>query len=168
MNPWFIVGFLVALIAVGAAGYARGTHDGQLSEHDQWVSREAKINSDVAKKIVDETHAIRLKERGKAEEQSAISMQLQVKLQEAENEKNLLRSAVRDGTRRLSIAARCPPGGSGAGAPAAAPGGRDGEARAELPVEASDFLVGLAIEADNVAKQLAACQAVILNDRVTP
>lgn len=168
MNPWIIVGFLVALALASAGGYWRGSHDGKLAEHDEWVTREAKLNADAAKKIKDAAESARLEERSKAEKQAEISADLQAKLQEAENEKNRLAADVRAGRRKMSITARCPPRGDPKGAVAASPGGRDGEARAELPVEASNFLVGLASEADNIARQLAACQAVILSDRVTP
>ena len=52
-------------------------------------------------------------------------------------------------------------------------GRRDGGASGELPAapagllsgEASEFLVNLAADADDVARQLAACQQVIINDR---
>lgn len=168
MNPWIIVGFLVALALAAAGGYARGDHDGKLSEHDQWVTREAALNADAAKKIKEAADSARAEERSKAEKQAQISTDLQAKLQEAENEKNRLAADVRAGKRKLSISARCPPRGDPKGAVAAPSGGRDGETRAELPVEASDFLIGLATEADNLARQLSACQAVILSDRVTP
>lgn len=72
---------------------------------------------------------------------------------------------------RTAGPAECP---ADRGAPAgAAPAGRDGAAGTELPgtasvvlsAEASEFLIRLAGEADDVVRQLNACQGVIMADR---
>ena len=76
-------------------------------------------------------------------------------------------AALRSGALRLRIPVACPDGAGGSGTAAPGPGtvGRDGETRAELSVQASEFLVGLASEADEVVHQLTACQAVVIADR---
>lgn len=66
---------------------------------------------------------------------------------------------VRTGNQRLWIGTAPTTAGSACSAPAATIGGRDGETRAELSQQASEFLIDLASEADGVTHQLSACQA---------
>lgn len=76
-------------------------------------------------------------------------------------ETDRLRTQLRAGTARLSVpvvgSCRLPATGTGAG-------GSDGAARAELSAQAADDLVALAADADAVARQLGACQAVVVSD----
>lgn len=64
---------------------------------------------------------------------------------------------------RTAAAAECAAGA--AAAPDAGAGRRDGEAGAELSAAASEFLLRIAGEADDVVRQLTACQAVVAADR---
>lgn len=55
--------------------------------------------------------------------------------------------------------------GSEGGGAAAGAGGRDGATGCQLSTAASGFLLGLTGEADDLARQLTACQALIVKDR---
>ncbi len=66
---------------------------------------------------------------------------------------------------RIDLARRESTGGSTTAQTGAGPGGCDGETRGELSQQAGEFLVGLASEADEVVRQLTACQAVVDADR---
>lgn len=74
-------------------------------------------------------------------------------------------AAVRSGAIRLrDAAATCASAGNDP-KPSTAPSGSDGPKGADLSGSASEFLLSLANEADDVVKQLTACQQVILSDR---
>ncbi len=74
-------------------------------------------------------------------------------------------TAVRSGAIKLrDAAATCASAGNDAKA-ANATGSGDGGKGAELSGAASEFLLSLANEADDIVKQLSACQQVILSDR---
>jgi hypothetical protein len=93
---------------------------------------------------------------------SQIDATYQDKLHEKDATHDRDLAAVRAGTLRLRDAsAKCPsavPAGTGTSS-------GDGETGAELSPAATEFLLGLADDADGVALQLGACQAVIENDR---
>lgn len=86
------------------------------------------------------------------------------KLADATDQRNKDVAAARAGALKLRI----PPGNADNGSPSQAgtssPGG-DGPARGELPPETAANLLALADDADQVAKQLGACQAIIAADR---
>ena len=98
-----------------------------------------------------------------------ISTTLQGETDAAKAELEAERARARSGTFRLrdhTASREACTGGTGQAAPA--PSERDGKAGAYLSAEAADFLLGLAGEADDIVRQLTACQAVILDDRKTP
>jgi hypothetical protein len=74
---------------------------------------------------------------------------------------------IRSGDLRLSIPTRPAASGSGPAVLAAAAtlGRCDGQARAQLSDEAAELLTGLASEADDVVRQLGACQAIVEQQR---
>lgn len=106
-----------------------------------------------------------------AEQQSALSMAtISTIYQKGQsdviaNQKSVI-AGVRTGAVRLSVATRADPADA-AGASAACAGRRDGEARRQLSDQAAEFLTGLASDADTVALQLSACQALLIIDRAT-
>jgi hypothetical protein len=71
---------------------------------------------------------------------------------------------LRDPGARSGSSAACPPA-TGPASTASAPAGGDGAAGGELSAAAGEFLLSLAGEADDLARQLAAAQAVIVSDR---
>ena len=96
-----------------------------------------------------------------------ISSAYQTELSNAETQHNRDVAAIRTGAIKLRDAAAtpmhadCPPGPEAA---TPAPG-RDATAGCELSADASGFLLGEADRADTYTRQLAACQAVVLEDR---
>lgn len=129
-----------------------------------WLKREAATNADAVVRIKAAEERVRAAEARATQAQADIDAAYQRGLQENQNAKDAAVAELRAG-RRLFIGAQCPPAGNAVpGATAPARSG-DGGARAELSEPAAEWLVGLASEADAVARQLAACQAVIRADR---
>lgn len=140
---------------------------GEKAERAAWLAREnAQLTKANAKiKALEEKY--RQQEQDAADAIAVISTNYQKDLSNVKAEKDRVIAGLRGGTFRLRIPVAARFGaGRGTAAEVAAPAcGRDGEARTELPIEASEFLVGLTSEADEVVKQLGACQAVINADR---
>lgn len=170
MNPYLIIGALVAVIA----SFFAGQHNGARVERAGWLQREN------AELVAANAKILQLEEKARAEEAAhavalnKISADYQGALNDARAETKRLADAARTGGFRLRVHAACPGTAPGAaGAASAAPGGRDGPPAGELPGEAAAtlsgadaaFLIDLAGEADEVVRQLGACQAVVRADR---
>lgn len=169
MNPWIIVGFLVALIAVGVGGYTKGNADGVTKEHAAALARDNAELTAANLSIRKLEEAARETEQAHALMLSTIAMKHEKEIADAATQKDADVAAARSGRIVLRIPATCksPNGGSGPKT-AAGPGVGDGGATTELPREIAGNLLALADDADAVVRQLAACQAVVLSDRVTP
>lgn len=162
MNPYLILGVLVAVIA----SFFAGQHNGTRLEKARWLERENVEIVAANKKIQELETAARAAETQHATAVATIATTLEGERNAARAETERLRAAARAGTVRLrDPGARqdaCP---SGAAETGPAPGKRDGPATAELSGAAADFLLGLTGEADEVVRQLTACQALVLEDR---
>lgn len=110
----------------------------------------------------------RAAEHREAAQLARISKQYQQKLQDANAKTHRLLVELRD-ARRLYVPIQSSAFRSN-GVSKAAPAARvrDGQTRAELSTEASRFFVGEAARADQITRQLAACQAVVRADRGQP
>lgn len=171
INPWLIVGALIAL----AGAYGWGRYDGGEVEAASWRKRELQQQSDFNAKVQKLQEEYRARERAGAERLAAVSADYQKELVNAKTAKDRAVADLRAG--RLVLrdpgAAGCATGGGAAAPAGAGAGGRDGAPPGELPraaegvlsERASEFLIGLASEADEVARQLAACQGVVRADR---
>ncbi len=158
-----VAAWIGSLVAVG---WWQRT-DGATAERDAWLTRENAALVRAAEEI-DRLHAAaRRAERATGEAIAAISANYQQELRHAEDQRNRDRAAVRAGTLRLrDPAAPALRACVGAAAePAAGAGERDGRAPGELSDAAAEFLLDLALDADDTARQLAACQRVIAEDR---
>lgn len=166
MNPWLIVGLLVAWIASLAGVGFWQREDGRTAERVAWEKRESSELRE-ANAEIDRLHTeARAKERAHAGQMAAVGINYQEGLLHAEDVRRRDLAAVRAGALRLRVPAACPGAGAGgASAPGAAAGGGDGVAPGELPGPLAAALLDLAHDADGVAEQLAACQAVIRADR---
>lgn len=150
-------------------------HDGMAAVEAAWQKREATQQAQHAAQINNLQQAARQAERDSADAMSAIANDYERKLTDAKNRRAADIAAMRAGTLRLRDPGAAPvPACAGTAAEAGAGAGRrDGGASGELPAapagllsnQASEFLVNLAADADDVARQLAACQQVIINDR---
>ena len=166
MNPWIIVGFLVALIAVGVGGYTKGEKDGVTKTEAVWQTREAKINAETAAKIAENSKQVAANEHAKALQLSAIDASYQQQLKVKNERLDLALNAVRDGSRKLFIDAACPtPGSNGLPGSAASAGVGNGTTRIELPRQVELDIHSVGSDADQVTVQLAACQAIVRADR---
>lgn len=166
MNPWLILGALAAWLASLWAVGAWQRDEGRTAERAAWEARDnetlRKANGEI-KRLTDDA---RDAERRRVDEMTVLSINYSKGFRDAEADRRRDVAAARDGALRLRIpAAACDAGGSApAAAGPAAPGG-DGAEGIELPGATAADLLDLAHDADQVADQLRACQAVVLNDR---
>lgn len=165
MNPYVIIGLLIAWVAsLGAVGWWQNDA-GHTAERVVWQKRDnealTKANAAI-KRLEEEARASELRH---AEDLNVISTGYQKELVNAKAQKDRDVAAARAGTLGLRFRAEggtCP---GGTGQATASSGGRDGPATAELPSEIAAGLFALADDADEVVLQLTACQAVIRSDR---
>ena len=172
--PWAkLLGAVLLVAALVAAIYAYGQQQfglGEKAERTAWLARENTALTKANARIKELEDQARAREREHAQDMAAASAKYQEDLKHEKAAKDRAVADLRSGALRLRIPLAfpsCPDGagGSGRAAPGPSTAGRDGEARAELSVQASEFLVGLASEADEVVHQLTACQAVVIADR---
>lgn len=164
---------IMALLIIAAAMlgvYAYGEYTfglGELAERSRWLARDNTQLTAANAKIKSLEEKYRQQERDAADALAVISHNYQEDLKHVKTEKDRVIAGLRGGAFRLRIpvAARLTADGSGTAEAAASACGRDAGARAELSGQASEFLVGLASEADEVAKQLGRCQEIIKTDR---
>ncbi len=171
MTPSIKSAFVAAALLLAVAlAYAYGQHQfglGEQAERAAWLKREnAELTAANANiKALEEKY--RQQEHDAADAIAVISFKYQEDLKHVKSEKDRVIAGLRGGAFRLRVPVAATSAACGDSAPeaASAPGGRDGGARAELSVTASEFLVGLASDADEVVRQLTRCQEVIIEDR---
>lgn len=169
--PWVKLLVIVALSALlMVLFYFYGQQQfglGEKAERLKWLGRENTALTKANSRIKELEEQARASERKHAQDMADASTTYQKDLKHEKAEKDRVIADLRRGNLRLHIAVTSPV--SAAGDSATAPGTRaarcDGETRGELSLEASEFLVGLASESDEVAHQLTACQAVVNADR---
>lgn len=162
MNPWVIVGLLAALIVAVLYGMELGED----RANARWLVKENKEVAAANDKIRALLTERREKEAAHTKAMFSVDAKYQGERDVLKNETNRLRAAIRDGSLRLRNHTRgeSPSGGAPSEALASACQ-RDGEAATQLSAAASEFLVELTGEADEIVKQLTACQEVIEADR---
>lgn len=159
------VAWLASLVAVG---YWQNDA-GHVAERVGWQEKDNKELRLANAKITELNNRERTKERESAERLAAVSDNYQRELKNAKDQRERDVSAARAGTLKLQFnPASVSPGGSEAGSTAASAGRCDGAATSELPREITANLFALADDADEVVKQLSACQAVVRSDRKLP
>ena len=177
MNPYAIIALLIAwgLSLAGVGWWQR--NDGETAERSAWQGRENAELVAANGKIKTLEEGARKAEQDKAAALAAISTDYERKLSDANKQRAADAAAVRAGSLRLRDPSS--PGlhacGGLATETAAGTGQRDGGAAGELSpttagvlsAAASGFLLDLVNEADDVARQLAACQRVVIEDRNT-
>lgn len=162
MNPWLIAGSLGAVIVA----FFLGIKTGERMERADWERREIAELTAANDKIVKLTAQYREIEARHAADLARVATNYQEKLDATRKQTAKLVADARAGALRLRDPAAREGTCGGAAAEAVAPAGRrDGEARGELSGEASAFLLALTGEADEVVKQLDACQQVVMKDR---
>ncbi len=165
------VGALVGLALAAFNGHGRQQYQaGRQDERNNWLQRDNEALRIANGRIATLQQAAREKEQTHGKAMDGIAAQHQKDLKDARTEQDRVIADLRARNLRLrvpviaSTSAACRGGGAGIEA-GPGTGQRDGEATAELSDAAAEFLVGLASEADDVARQLSACQAVVIADR---
>src|SRR3990167_6385602 len=145
---WIAGGIAIASFAAG--GTAALIVQGWRIEANEskWQTREAKINSESAKKIQEANDRVRGIEQDIAQLLASESEGYQRKLKEKDDALNIALDSVAT-VGLFSHGPACPPtGGNAAGGIASPASGRDGQARAKLPDEDAKFLLSEANRAD--------------------
>ena len=167
MNPYIIIGLLVAW-ALSLAGVGAWQNEaGHVAERVEWQGREVTelTAANAAIKALEES--ARATEAAHSVALSTIATNYEGKLSNATKQRSADLAAIRAGTLRLrdpGAGGKCPSGDPMPGI-ASATGVGNGRSAGELSQRASEFLVGEASRADSVAEQLAACQQVVRSDR---
>lgn len=167
MNPYVIIAVFV-MWGTSLLGAGRWQNEaGHTAERVTW---QAKANQELAQanaKIVELETDARALEQKHAAQLDQVATTYEKELSDVTVKKDSVIAQLRAGAIRLhdpyAPGFKAP---GGPASPAAAGTGRcDGGAPAELSQRTSEFLVGLASRADEVVKQLQACQAVVRSDR---
>lgn len=167
INPYAIIALLVAW-GLSLAGVGMWQHRaGVVAERTTWQTRENAEIRAAGQKIKALEEDARQTEQDKAAALASISTDYERKLSDANKQRAADAAAVLSGSIRLrdpsSPSLRsC---GSFPAETAAGTGQRNDGAAGELSAAASGFLLDLANEADDVARQLATCQRVVIEDR---
>jgi prophage endopeptidase len=157
----------LAAAALAAVCYLTGRSDGRALERSEWTEQQ---NSDLrtANQALDAAHTRnRQVEQEKAEALSKVSAGYQKGLKDGESKKSAALDDLQSGALRLRVnLAGCEAIGSATAKAAAGSVRRDGGAATGFLGQAdSAFLVAEANRADDIARQLTACQAVVRADR---
>jgi len=169
MNPYLILGFVGVLLVSNLSTGVWFQKNGRTVERAEWVLRD-----NVALRLAN-AEITRLNNEAREKERLNAAALAQVSTRHQREVKNVRDQAKRDvaAVRAGSLVLRDPgapsgsPAGSGIRTTDAAACRRDGQAGTDLSREASEFLLDLASEADEVVAQLTACQAVVEEDRRT-
>jgi cation transport regulator ChaB len=169
VNPYLIIGLLIGWLASLAGVGWWQNKAGHVAERTVWQARENAELRTANDKIKAMQDSARRDEQAHALALNAVSTNYEKELSDASKLRAADIAAIRAGTLRLrdqypasiySLGNRSAETGPG-------PGGRDGPQGAELPAATSEFLLALASDADDVTRQLTACQQVIIEDRKT-
>lgn len=182
-NGWlYLIGLIIILALLAAIGYgiksyldgvdAKAYQRGKQETEAAYAKRDNQALREANAEIQKLNDAARAHEHADAEALAKIDQQ---RAKDAKNAEDKRKRDVADarsgalGMRDPGQVTRCAAASGLSPGPAAKPGAgvSDGDAAGGLSREAVQFLLVLADDADDVAKQLASAQAVIRQDRVT-
>jgi prophage endopeptidase len=155
--PWPVYALVVLLGSVWYYGHVR-YESGQLSVQVRWDAERAQLHA-IAERARAEAKAAK---QARVKRGRAIIKKLRGDDAHGHAIRDSAVAGLRDGTFRLRERFSCPP--NPAPARGAAARGNEGTARG-LSAADAEFLVRFASDADDVARQLAACQAILSADR---
>jgi len=166
VNPYLIAGLLAAWIAsLGAVGWWQNSA-GRTAEKVSWQQRDNDELRAANARIHDLEEEARSEEQRHAISLANISSEFQKDLADAKVTKERDLAAARAGALSLRIPSPCKgPSGGEPAETAAGTGGRNAAEGTELPREITAGLFELADDADEVVRQLTACQKVVADDR---
>ncbi|WP_413460197.1 lysis system i-spanin subunit Rz [Herbaspirillum huttiense] len=167
-----ILASIAVCIVIVRALLAYGEHEytnGQQAERTTWLTKENAALTRANNRIKELEEQARSAEAKHGQAMASISAQYQKDLKNERLAKDRAIDAVRRGELRLydpgvRATGDNRVGGGQACATDATTIGRDGATRSQLSESASEFLLALAGEADEVVRQLTACQAVVKAD----
>lgn len=174
LSPMTWLYILIACAVVGGSGYLYGRTDGAKLERVEWQAKENDALKKATARLAELTAEATKKEREHADALAAVSGHYQGELKNERAKKDRVIAGLRAGTVRLfdpngkcsGIGIALPETGPGpSGRDAAGGGNLPGSSVAILSSNASEFLIGEASRADEVAKQLTACQGIVRADR---
>jgi hypothetical protein len=165
-NPYIILGIVAAWLASLYGVGAWQNKAGHTVERAVWQERENTELVAANAKILKLEETKRAEEHLRAQAVAAISTKYEQEKSDAAKQNARDIADARSGALRLRINAICEGApGSDAGQTPTAPGQRDAAAGTELPSEITADLFALADDADEVVKQLTACQEIVRSDR---
>lgn len=168
LNLWaIVVALLVWIASLAGVGYWQNDA-GHTAERAAWQKRENQEIVSANLKIVELSDKYRQAEQAHATALDTIAVTYEGKLKNANQKTAALERAARDGTLRLRDphATPCPPGGDSVPEASAGAGQRDGAGDGRLSGVAAEFLLSLTGRCNGVRDKLAACQAIVREDRV--
>jgi prophage endopeptidase len=165
--PWLVMAKYAAMLGLLVAVGLWQRHDGALSERVVWETRLAEENANNAKAILVAEEAARQKVAESETRLATVSADYQRKLSNAKTKYSKTDNAVASNSFRLrdSTATAVCPSSDTASTTTASPAGDHGAKGCELSANTSRSLWYLATNADDIAEQLAACQAIVEADR---
>jgi hypothetical protein len=158
-------GIALAVAAVALALFLNRIHHAGVERGRAEI--QAKWDADRARQLEAAVKAEaenRAKEEGMAASVAAVATHYSKENVRAKAESADLRRRLADGSVRLTVPGACS-GGDSTAAPAGPAGGSDGRTAGELPASLAATLSAIGAEADEVARQLGACQAILRSER---
>lgn len=157
MAAALVAGVGIYLAHRDASNYARG-HGDAVAE---WTADTARRQAQGIRLQAD----YRLREQGVAASVTAVADHYRKEIADEKSRTAAANADLSAGRLRLTIPGAVCPAGDRAAQAAYPAGGRDGAARGELPIQVAADLAALADDADAVAHQLEACQAILTAER---
>lgn len=165
LNPYTWLAGLLAIVLCFGAGYVSGRHDGNKITTAKWQVKELDAAQDAARKLEDaQRHADEV-EAASQKAMVAASETYQKGIANVQAQRDQDRAAYHAGLLRLRDPGKYALGPNSMPQAGPSTGGCDGQAGSELSEPSAEFLLGLAAEADVIANQLTACQAIVKQDR---
>lgn len=163
MNTQMLLGaiWIASLVSVGIWQ----NHQGHTTCEFTHVQRESADLQAANDKIIDLANARIVEARNNASRLAAVSSQFEKEKQDESKKRDLVIADLRAERIRLRDPGKPRTAGDAENRTTPATGQCDGGTQANLSIEASEFLVRLAGEADEIVHQLTGCQSVVLTDR---
>jgi hypothetical protein len=146
INPWVILGFVLALVAAFGGGYYQGNESGQASVQQKWDKENARLQAEYA----ENQRIAREKEQ---------AMQLGAEKLRQEKDREIRDITARNTALANSLRDRQTRPAQTSAVPSAPSVGSSACTGKQLYREDSEFLVGLAREADDLRVALKQCYA---------
>ena len=157
INPWLIVGGLVIVIS----SYFYGHHTGVKSTMAAWEKEKSTANQEAFDKLTAANAQVRDYEQKLATVQNNVEKAYVKKINDVKKQRD---DAIAK-SNGLFIDATCQDSRSQLPETSSGSSVNNGREKARLSREASEFLVSIAADADEIVYQLNACQQTLINER---